>query len=121
MPIYDWEGDVPASRPIRKPILTGYVPPGLTSDSTDTDEGEPEDSAISTDLGGSSGSDGQGPDRPEVDLPDPFGGDGFVVVVVDEDGNVVRTITVGEYESIRVERARNRTVNGTPNGTAVPG
>jgi len=44
-------------------------------------------------------------------------GDGLVVVIVDDNGNVIRTIPIGENESIRVERARN----GTANGSAVTG
>lgn len=51
--------------------------------------------------GGAGGTDGTG---------GPAGaGDGWVVVIVDEDGTVVRTVTVGENQSVRIERPENRT------------
>lgn len=43
-------------------------------------------------------------------------GEGLVVVIVDEDGNVVRTVPVGPNESVRVQRGGNATNATRPSG-----
>jgi hypothetical protein len=48
-------------------------------------------------------------------------GDGMVIVLVDENGNVVDRIEVPGNQSVRIERTGNRTVTTTPTATPAAG